>query len=232
MKARRSMKHDRKKKILFLGNSHTYFNDMPELFRRMCEEGGFCQAEVSMLAFPSVTYEYHLQQETSLRFALVYGNYDILIMQQAAHSPCPSKEETLWDGGKIIRQARRCHTIPMQILPWAEEYRPEHQEEINSIYRELSEKEDVTLIPVGTVLSRQEIEKTSPAFIGRMGNTARPGGPMRRLPQSMPVSFTDRPWDSKTNLSAMQKQPACQGRRTGRACPVFWSQRPAGGFRN
>lgn len=166
----------KKKKILFLGNSHTYFNDMPELFRRMCEESGVCQTEVSMLAFPSVTYGYHLQQETSLRFALVYGNYDVLIMQQAAHSPCPSREETLRDGSAIIRQARRCRTVPMQILPWAEQYSPGHQEEINSIYKELSEKEHVPLIPVGTVFERARDQKGIPGLYWQDGEHGSPWG--------------------------------------------------------
>lgn len=68
------------KRFLFLGNSHTYFNDMPELVRRMCTESGFCEAEVQMQAFPYVTYEKQLEWETSLRFAMVYGGFDYLIM--------------------------------------------------------------------------------------------------------------------------------------------------------
>lgn len=165
-----------KKRILFLGNSHTYFNDMPELFRRMCEEGGFCQAEVSMLACPYVTYETHLQWETSLRFALVYGKYDILIMQQAAHSPCPSREETLRDGVEIARQARKNHTAPIQLLPWAEEKRPEHQTEIDSIYRELSETAKIPLIPVGRVFERARKRTDIPSLYWEDGEHGSPWG--------------------------------------------------------
>ena len=27
------------RKVLFIGNSHSYFNDMPEVFARLCERG-------------------------------------------------------------------------------------------------------------------------------------------------------------------------------------------------
>lgn len=165
-----------KKRFLFLGNSHTYFNDMPELFRRMCEESGFCEAEVQMQAFPYVTYEKQLEWETSLRFAMVYGRFDYLIMQQAAHSPCPSKEETLRDGCEIIRQARSLGITPVQILPWAEKRLPEHQIEINEIYRELSKKAGIGLIPAGAVFERARETEDIPDLYWQDGEHGSPWG--------------------------------------------------------
>ena len=92
-------------KVLFLGNSHTFFNDMPQIFKNICAEKGK-DVEVGMLAHPGVTYGWHYKQFTDLRFALMWGGYDYIVMQQAAHSPCPEKEETLADGEKIIELAR------------------------------------------------------------------------------------------------------------------------------
>lgn len=165
-----------KKRFLFLGNSHTYFHDMPELFRRMCVEGGCCQAEVSMLAQPCVTYEWHRTRETELRYALLYGRFDVLIMQQAAHSPQPAKEETIRDGREIIRQARRCGVQPVQILPWAEKRLPEHQTEINGIYRELAAATGVPLVPVGEIFERARGSKEIPDLYWEDGEHASPWG--------------------------------------------------------
>ena len=83
-------------KVLFVGNSHTFFNDMPQIFKNICKEKGK-DVEVGMLAHPGVTYGWHFKQFTDLRFALMWGGYDYVVMQQAAHSPCPAKEETLED---------------------------------------------------------------------------------------------------------------------------------------
>ena len=40
---------EKKIRVLFIGNSHTYYNDMPELFRERAERDGFA-CEVTMLA--------------------------------------------------------------------------------------------------------------------------------------------------------------------------------------
>lgn len=165
-----------KKRFLFVGNSHTYFNDMPELVRRMCVEIGFCEAEVCMQALPYATYGTHLEQEISLRFQMVYGNFDFLILQQAAHSPCPSGEETCCDARVLLRQARLNRIKPYQLLPWAEERFPEHQESLNSIYRRLADAEGIPLIPAGLVFERARVKKDLPSLYWQDGEHASPWG--------------------------------------------------------
>lgn len=137
-------------KVLFLGNSHTFYNDMPQIFANICKERGK-DVQVAMQAHPGVTYGWHYSQLTELRFALMHGGYDYIVMQQAAHSPCPSKEETLEDAGKIIELARKCGVTPIQTMPWAEKRDPNHQKEMYDIYNTLSEKYGVELTVAGNV---------------------------------------------------------------------------------
>lgn len=137
-------------KILFLGNSHTYYNDMPQIFANICKERGK-DVEVAMQAQSGVTYGWHYKKLIELRFALMHGGYDYIVMQQAAHSPCPSKEETIADGMKIIELARRYGVTPVQTVPWAEKRDPAHQKEMYEIYGELAEKAGVRLNPVGRI---------------------------------------------------------------------------------
>lgn len=146
-------------KILFLGNSHTYFNDMPQIFKEICLAYGI-DVDVTMFAFPGVTYGWHLKELYHLRFALMYGGYQYIILQQASHSPCPSREETLRDGTKIIDLARENGVIPIQTVPWAEKRFPQNQEKINAIYQELNQKTGVTLNPVGYIF--EELQKRLP----------------------------------------------------------------------
>ncbi len=164
------------KRFLFLGNSHTYFNDMPALFQKFCIEGNFCKAEVSMLAFPYKTYRDHLKMETSLRYAMLYGKFDYLIMQQAAHKPCPDKEETLETGEEIIRLAREQNICPVQIVPWAEKAYPEHQAGIDEIYEELHDQTGVKLIPLGRVFSTLSLCEGMPDLYWKDGEHASPWG--------------------------------------------------------
>lgn len=137
-------------KVLFLGNSHTFYNDMPQIFANICKERGK-DVQVVMQAHPGVTYGWHYSQLTELRFALMYGGFDYIVMQQAAHSPCPSKEETLADGGKIIELARKFNVTPIQTMPWAEKRDPDHQKGMYDIYNTLSRQYGVKLTVAGNV---------------------------------------------------------------------------------
>ena len=59
-------------KILFVGNSHTYMNDMPEMVRINSSE----KLEVTMLARPAITFHDHLES-MELQFAL---NKDMILL--------------------------------------------------------------------------------------------------------------------------------------------------------
>lgn len=149
----------KKLRVLFIGNSHTFFNDMPTVFKKLAETRPDTEVEVTMQAHPGVTWGWHLGQGTELRHALVHGHYDYAFLQQAAHIPCPSPEETLADGQNLIEKVRRCGTTPIVLYPWAERYRPEHQEVMHSTYTALAKAADVTLSPVGRVFERTNAQR-------------------------------------------------------------------------
>ena len=136
-------------KVLFLGNSHTYYNDLPALFRSICKQCG-TDVEVSMLAQPGVTYDWHLTNGTDLRFAFMHGGYDYIVMQQAAHEPCPGKEETLAGALELCRLARLCGVTPIQTVPWAR-LGVDEQKRMYEIYDEVRQKTGAKENPVGCV---------------------------------------------------------------------------------
>ena len=45
-------------KFLFIGNSHTFRNDMPHIFQMICEKNGI-DAQVTMLAHGGKTLAFH-----------------------------------------------------------------------------------------------------------------------------------------------------------------------------
>ena len=60
--------------ILFIGNSHTYMNDLPLLVKTRAEEAGF-PCRVTMLAHGGWHLAEHLG-EPEARFNVAYGGYD------------------------------------------------------------------------------------------------------------------------------------------------------------
>ncbi|MBR5311873.1 MAG: hypothetical protein IKU40_03205 [Clostridia bacterium] len=146
-------------KVLFVGNSHTYVNDMPELFARFAEKTTGEKPEVVMLAYGGRDYDWHLREYTSLRFNLMYGGFDYCVLQQAAH-PYPPIETTLKTGAEIISLCHRCGVKPVVYMTWAEKRFPENQQKMIDTCEKLAGENDALLAPVGRIW--QEVQQTRP----------------------------------------------------------------------
>ncbi len=146
------------KKVLFIGNSHTFFNDMPELFARFCELDGE-KPEVTMLAYPGKYLDWHMSEYFATRFNILYGHYDYCIIQQGAH-PFPEVESTFTNGKRIIGMCRTAGTTPVIVMTWAEKRFPENQQKMIDCYTKLAAETDSLLSPVGLVW--QKLQATNP----------------------------------------------------------------------
>jgi hypothetical protein len=147
------------KKILFIGNSHTYMNDMPELARLMFENATGEACEVFMLAYSGRSLKWHMEEEYfSVRFNILYGGYDYCVIQEQAH-PMTFEQYTEKNTDRIIQLCRQVNTTPVIFETWAEKTRPENQEEMNRRYRKIACEQEILLAPIGEVW-----EKVIPAL--------------------------------------------------------------------
>lgn len=146
-------------KVLFLGNSHTFFNDMPELFAQFVEKTTGEKPEVVMLAYPGRDLDWHRKEYFAMRFNLMYGGYDYCIIQQAAH-PYPPIESTLETGAYIIDLCHRCGVKPVVYMTWAEKRFPENQQKMIDTCEKLSGENNALLAPIGRVW--QAVQQTRP----------------------------------------------------------------------
>ena len=76
--------------ILFIGNSHTYYNHMPRLVILRAIEAGY-NCRVTMLAHPNWFLSQHAE-EPDTRFNILYGKYDYVVLQEHAHPFGPEEE--------------------------------------------------------------------------------------------------------------------------------------------
>lgn len=81
-------------RILFIGNSHTYFNDMPHLCAELLRASGK-DVEVTMLTRGGETLHGHILSEQT-RFNILFGHYDWVILQEAT-GDFPSKAQYMAD---------------------------------------------------------------------------------------------------------------------------------------
>jgi len=144
------LKKSENMKILFIGNSHTFFNDMPHLFAKMCEAKTGEMPETVMLAYSGRTLEWHTKEYFSVRYNLLYGGYDYCVIQQAAH-PFPDISETESYGSRLAELCRTVGTKPVFLMTWAEKTKPENQQIMIDTYTTLARENSALLAPVGAI---------------------------------------------------------------------------------
>lgn len=162
-------------RVLFVGNSHTYFNDMPELFARMCERLCGKRPEVMMLAYSGRALQWHREEYFSLRFALLYGRYDYCVLQQQAH-PFPPEEETRAAVRRILSLCRAGGARPVLFMTWAQQSEPEMSAVMNRFYRALAAETGALLAPVGELFARVRDEHPEIGLYWQDGAHASPYG--------------------------------------------------------
>ena len=135
-------------RVLFLGNSHTYFHDMPHTFSRMCRQLTGETPEVTMLAYSNKDLHWHREEYFAVRFALLYGNYDYCVLQQQAH-PFPDEEYTRKSILRIKSLCESVGTVPVLYMTWAMRDEPENFPPMSRFYHRLAEEWAMKMVPVG-----------------------------------------------------------------------------------
>lgn len=162
-------------KVLFIGNSHTYFNDMPQSFADMCRAGGV-KTDVVMLAYSWKDLEWHMSKEYfTARFNILYGGYDYCVVQQGAH-PFPGEETTMANAARIAELCRKAGTKVLLIETWAEKKYPQHQELLSKANHKVADSIGAQLVPVGSVWQQLLTECPQIELFWKDGEHAGPYG--------------------------------------------------------
>lgn len=134
-------------RVLFIGNSHTYFNDMPQIFKQICQENSI-EMEVTMLARGYKGLDYHAK-EVQTRFNILYGNYDFVVLQ---HLQSGFDKDVLYNSTKKLKEwINISGATPILYMTWSLKEEREKQNELCIGYREVGEKLNISVAPVGEV---------------------------------------------------------------------------------
>lgn len=132
--------------ILFIGNSHTYYNDMPTMVARRAEDDGY-DCRIAMIAHGGWHLSQHIR-EPEVRFNIRYGKYDYVVLQEYSH-PFVPEEEYFESVRTLVPWIREAGSRPVLFLTWARKNEPEKQEEMTKAAEKMSEETGAILAPVG-----------------------------------------------------------------------------------
>ena len=103
-------------RILFMGNSYTFFNRMPAMVMAMADIRGL-QADVHIHAAPAASFSSHWNDEEA-RKKLTGNSWDFVVLQDQSATPVIAPERTLEFGKKLCSQVRSENGTPVLFLTW------------------------------------------------------------------------------------------------------------------
>lgn len=160
-------------KTLFIGNSHTFYNDMPAIYQQICKEHGI-DMHVTMLTKGGMGLDFHADQEQT-RFNILYGGYDIVVLQHTAH-PMGDIGEMKRGARKIMQWIREAGARPIFYQTWAAKGDEAYQPVMSKVYFELADELGAEVAPVGDEWQRVQKECPSLNLFHTDGQHASPDG--------------------------------------------------------
>ena len=159
-------------KLLFIGNSHTYYNDMPAMVQGLLEAAGE-KTHVTMLTRGGKTLAYHCDEQ-STRFNIQYGHYDAVIAQdRASDFDAPLFNE---GAGRLLKITREAGVPLYFYMPWAPRNSREAQKLMTDAYSSFCRKNACPLAPAGETFSRLLLTESADLLYGEDGAHASPAG--------------------------------------------------------
>ena len=150
-------------KILFVGNSFTYYNDMPTLFQNMANACNL-DVQVDKLTFGGhYLHQYaDFESEKGMLFLkkLNEGNFDIVVLQDQSINPALNYDDFFTAAQKLCNEIRKKGAVPIFYQTWA--YRNESEklkhtgfsydemhEKLENAYQTAAKQLDTIAVPVG-----------------------------------------------------------------------------------
>lgn len=146
---------DTSKKVLFVGNSYTYFWNLPQLTARMMKAKKQAFTTQQSTA-GGANWGHHWRGERGLqtKSKIQNGNYDIVILQNHSRSTIDRPDSLLHFGTLLNQLIKKSGAKTYLYMTWARSWDPYMQAPIKEKYMELAEKIDATIVPVGPAWER------------------------------------------------------------------------------
>ena len=135
------------KRMLFIGNSYTYCNDLPAMVAQLAAAGGK-PVDVHQVTAGGVTLEWHAQNEVTLA-KLHETDWDIVVLQE--HSIRPIQDTPKMTQAAAALQSIIASTGAQTVLymTWARQHFPEMQAGLARVYIALAQEIGARVAPVG-----------------------------------------------------------------------------------
>jgi hypothetical protein len=135
-------------RVLFIGNSLTYSNDLPAFVEAFAKAAGQRSFSYKTVAFPNFSLEDHWNNKDSLK-ALKNGPWDFVVMQQGPSASKEGRAVLLEYARRFAGEIRKVGGRPAFYSVWPSVNRMQDFKGVRESYREAADELDGLMLPVG-----------------------------------------------------------------------------------
>jgi hypothetical protein len=158
-------------RVLFVGNSYTYFNNLPEMFAKLAETGHQAKVVTRMEAPGGWRLKDHWEKGAALK-ALHEDKWNYVVLQEQStlgmnyfldgRPRVPGDELFSPYARKWAAEIRRTGAVPVFYLTWARKATPEDQAALNYFYLRAARENRALVAPVG--IAWAQVRREQPEF--------------------------------------------------------------------
>lgn len=140
--------------VLFVGNSYTYYNDLPSVVADLSRASREAQRVApEQVLFGGHTLEMHLARGDALA-AIRRGGWNVVVLQEQSTRPIDAPSATLRDVPRLAAETRAVGARLALYLTWAREARPLSQDTLTMTYTSAATATGALIVPVGEAWRR------------------------------------------------------------------------------
>jgi len=157
-KQKKEPKKPRAIRVLFIGGSNTYYNNLPEILAKLAQAGGAGAVETGMVALSGWGLKDHWQKGDAHR-VMRDSDWNFIVLEDESLLGKDANPEGKPGGGPVeaFRTYARNFTqsvldvgaVPFFCLTWAPKNAPEEQAALNSAYFGVAKEVEAKVAPVG-----------------------------------------------------------------------------------
>ena len=135
------------KRILFIGNSYTYFNDLPSLVQQLAESAGH-EFEVESSTSGGKSLKWHFYNSTAVS-RIENESWDFVILQDHSLQAIEEPEKFHSSITAFSDRIKGAGATPLLFMTWSRQHLPEMQDAITREYTSAAKNTSALLAPVG-----------------------------------------------------------------------------------
>lgn len=161
---------DQKIRVLFIGNSYTYFNNLPEMLSRLAASANLI-IETEMVARGGATLRQHWEEGQALK-TLKQGHWDYVVLQEQSLLPINDPATMHKYARMFDAEIKQAGAKTVFYLTWARQNRPETQAALTEAYTKIAREFGAMIAPAG--IAWQSALKENPQLVLHLPDQSHP----------------------------------------------------------